>query len=329
MGKKYRNLIGPITAPDNLRAAYRLAARGKRMTPSYLQFKEYAEVHLDELAEEMAAGTYRPAPPRTFTVFEPKPRQIEALSFRDRVAQHALVGVIGPIFEATFLPRTFACRPGLGVHAGVKVLQSDMRRMGEPLYALKTDFSKYFHSIDRSVLHGLIRKKISCRATLGLVDAITPPGGKGIPIGSLTSQLYANLYGAQVDQYLQFDRGVKMWVRYMDDIVILGRDPAGLRALSADMAAFAQDRLGLRFSKWSVQPISRGVNFLGYRIWPTHKLLRRQSVTRARRVISHLSARGDHGRLNRFLAAWLGHARWADSHNLLRSLSLEYADVAA
>lgn len=329
MAKKFRNLIDRITSDAVMRLAYRRTRRGKSLTVGALEFKEWSEVNLRDLAETIRASAYQPDPARIFTVYEPKPRLITAASFRDRVAQHALCAVISPIFEATLLPHTFACREGLGTHAGVRAVQAELRRMGEPAYVLKTDFSKYFASIDRAVLHGLIRRKISDQATLDLIEAITSPAGVGLPIGALTSQLWANVYGGVVDRHLQTTLGVRRWYRYMDDIVVLGADQAALREVRMSIEALAAETLHLRFSKWSVQPISRGINFLGYRIWPTHKLLRRSSVTRAKRVISTLRARGDRDGLVRFIASWTGHAGWADSHNLLRSLGLEMTTCRA
>lgn len=323
MAKKYRNLIETIASDANMRRAYRLTARGKRMTSGFLHFKEWSEINLSRLAQDIREGAYQPEETRSFIVYEPKPRAITAASFRDRVAHHALCAVIGPIFDATLLPRTFACRDGLGTHAGVIALQADMRRLPAKAYALKTDFSKYFASIDRRILGQLIRRKISCAATLKLIDTITPPDGVGIPIGALTSQLYANIYGGVIDRFLQCELKVKLWYRYMDDIVVLGENIERLRYVREQIEWLATQELGLRFSKWSIQPISRGVNFLGYRIWPTHKLLRKSSVTRARRAIRAMIERGDAEALEKFLAAWTGHALWADTQNLFTSLGLE------
>lgn len=323
MAKKFRNLIDVITSDAVMRLAYRRTCRGRRLSAGALEFKEWSEVNLRDLAESMRAGSYRPDAARVFTIYEPKPRIITAASFRDRVAQHALCAVISPIFERTLLPRTYACRAGLGTHAGVVAVQADLRRLGMPLYALKTDFSKYFASIDRVVLRGLIRRKISCAATLRLIEAITPPVGVGVPIGALTSQLWANVYGGVVDRHLQMQLGARHWHRYMDDIVVLGHDVGWLRATRASIEVVAAETLHLRFSHWSVQPVSRGVNFLGYRIWPTHKLLRRSSVARAKRALAALRRRGDIEGLTRFIAAWTGHAKWADSHNLFCSIGLE------
>lgn len=325
MAKKHRNLIGPIASEDNLREAYRRTAKGRRFTHAALAFKEYAELNLELLGRDLRSGSYRPDPVREFMVHDPKARLITALSFRDRVAQHALCQVIGPIFERTLLPRTYACRVGLGTHVGIVQLQADMRRLSRagPVYALKTDFSKFFPSIDRATLHGILRRKVSCAATLRLMEAITPVEGKGIPIGSLTSQLYANLYGGEVDRLLHFELGQRHWYRYMDDIVVLGHDQAELRSVKDRMEAFSAGRLRLRFSHWSVASVSKGVNFLGYRVWPTHKLLRRSTVVRAKRRLVELRTQDNGPALDRFAASWAGHAGWADSWNLLRSLGLE------
>lgn len=323
MAKKHRNLIGAITDDATMREALRLASRGKQFAPARLEFKEFAVLNLDRLAADMASGAYVQGEPLIFDIFDPKRRTIAALPFRDRVAQHALCRVIGPIFEATLLPRTFACRPGKGTHRAAIAVQADLRRLGEPVHALKTDFSRYFASIERSVLWGLIEAKISCAATLRLIEAMVPREGIGLPIGSLTSQVLANVYGGVVDRHLQQELGERHWFRYMDDLVVLGRSSAHLRAVKASIEQLSAERLGLRFSKWSVQPAQRGVNFVGYRIWATHKLLRRDSVTRAKRKIRAYRAAGDSDRLARFLGAWLGHASWADSRNLLASLDVE------
>ena len=327
MTRRFRNLIGKIVSPANLAEAYRLTCAGKRQTADYLEFKEYAPLNLADLARDMAEGLYVSGTPREFHVFDPKKRLISALPFRDRVAQQALCLVIGPIFEVTLLPRAFACRPGKGVHAGVVQLQSEMRRLsrgGAALYFLKTDFRSYFASIDHAILWRLIEAKVSCRATLRLIEAMVPRRGIGLPIGSLTSQIFANLYlGATLDRHLQQTLGERAWYRYMDDIVVLGDNSDHLRSVKQSIETYARDRLGLAFSKWSVASVARGINFLGYRIWTTHKLLRKASVTRARRKLKAYRERGDTERLQKFTAAWLGHARWADSANLIKSFGLQ------
>jgi len=326
MTRRYRNLIGRITDPRTMEAALRLTAAGKRLTPGFLEFKEFGPLNLQLLAREMRDGSYRPGEPREFYVFDPKRRLISALPFRDRVAQQALCLVIAPIFDRAMLPRAFASRPGKGTHAAAALLQSELRqrvRRGQATWFLKTDFSAYFASIQRDVLWRLIEAKISCRATLGLIESILPREGIGLPIGNLTSQIFANVYtGATLDRHLQQTLGEKSWYRYMDDLVVLGDDRAHLEQVKASIEEFSRRELGLRFSKWQISPAARGINFLGYRIWASHKLLRRDSVTRARRKIAAYRAGGEIRRLQKFLAAWLGHACHADSRNLVRSLGL-------
>lgn len=325
MGRKHRNLIGQITDEANMRHALRLTERGRRLSTGRLEFKEFSELNLDQLARDMRAGAYVQGEPRSFNIYDPKLRAISALPFRDRVAQHALCRIIAPIFDATLLPRTYACRPGKGTHRAAIDLQADLRRLGrqgETIHALKTDFSRYFAAVGRAELHRLIAAKISCRATLDLVASMVPREGIGLPIGSLVSQIFANVYGGVVDRHLQQQLGERHWFRYMDDIVVLGPTSAHLAAVRAEIERLSRERLGLRFSKWSIQPAGRGVNFVGYRIWATHKLLRRDSVTRARRKIAAYRAAGDEARLQRFLGAWTGHAGWADSRNLMASLGV-------
>lgn len=315
MPKKHRNLIDQITTLENLRLAYYKTSSGKRRTWGYLEFKEYDEANLLRVQEELTDGAYKIGPYRHFTVYEPKPRLISALDFKDRLVQHAVCNIINPIFERGFLPYTFACRNGLGTHAGVKHIQALLRRTNSK-YFLKTDFSKFFPSIDRQVLHEMIERKIACQRTLAILQEMIPPDGKGLPIGSLTSQLFANVYGNPVDRFVHFDLGHRYWARYMDDMVMLGDDLDQLRADFQRFRDFSQEHLKLGISKWSAGPVTRGINFLGYRIWSTHKLLRKDSVLRAKRKVGYYVKRNDQESLQKFLAAWSGHAQWADTNNL-------------
>ena len=158
MGKKYRNLYSDIVSWENLCLAYKQTARGKKKTWGYLEFKEYDKANLRTLQSELIEKTYRVGEYRCFTIYEPKARQISALDFKDRLVQHALCNVISPIFERAFLPFNYACRVGYGTHNGVKHVQSMLRKHGFKYY-LKTDFSKYFPSIDHAILHEQINNK--------------------------------------------------------------------------------------------------------------------------------------------------------------------------
>jgi len=313
--KRHKHLIDRITHPENMRVAYHRTAKAKRMTFGFLEFKEYAQINLNNLRDELAAGEYKIGGYRQFTIYEPKPRLISALDFKDRLVQHALCNVIAPLFEETLLNHTFACRPGMGTHAGVRYVQAELRKPGATHY-LKTDYSKFFPSVNRAILHDLIERKIGCELTLRILREIIPPDGCGIPIGSLTSQLFANVYGGIIDRYIHHDLGHRRWARYMDDIVILGDDPYQLRDDFYRIQQFSAERMDMRISHWSCSGVGRGINFLGYRIWATHKLLRKDSVQRAKRKVARFIRHDDQAGLNQFIASWSGHAQWADTHNL-------------
>lgn len=323
MGKKYKRLIEQIADIDNLRDAYAKTSKGKRFTFGYLEFKEYAELNLLTMQQEILDGTWRQGEFNYFTVYEPKLRLISALSFKDRLAQHALCNIIDQIFNKTLLPNTFACRKNMGTHAGVKYVQATLRSTGAK-YFLKTDYSKFFPSIDRDILYKLIEKKISCKKTLALLEEMLPRNEKGIPIGSLISQLFANVYGGMIDRFILNELKVKHFARYMDDIVILSSNPYELRGHFEEIQRFSNERMKLKISKWQVSPVSRGINFLGYRIWPRHKLLRKASVIQAKRKITRFIKTNQQESLTRFIASWRGHASHADTINLFNSLEAKY-----
>lgn len=324
MGKKHKNLFQQIIAPENMQRAYYKTSKGKRETNGYKDFAPVATMRLRGISRALEAERYVQGLPRVFAVYEPKKRIISALPFQDRVVHHAINNVIEPIFDEVFLPQSYACRQGRGTHAAARDVQAELRRMhrdGHKTWVLKTDFSKYFHSLDCAILHKEFRRKISCKPTLHLLEQLIPPSRTGIPIGELLSQLSANLYGHIVDRWMVHTKRVTNFFRYMDDIVVLGTCRHKLHQLRHDLEAFAST-IGLSFSHWNVQPAARGINFVGYRIWRTHKLLRKDSVLRAKRKIKRYIKHGEHDRLERFLASWLGHAKWADTHNLIKFLGV-------
>lgn len=321
MGKRHKNIFAEVVSRDNLWRAYQKSARGKRDTIGYLQFRQNEAANIARLEEALQSGEYRPGEPRRFMVYEPKPRQISALPFVDRIAQHALCNVIEPIFDRVFLPQSYACRTDKGTHRAAIEVQAMLRKTPDA-WVLKTDFSKYFASIDRAVLHREIRRKISCRRTLDLLETFIPTEGRGLPIGNLTSQLAANIYGHVLDRWLVHQVGISTFARYMDDVVVIGHSAEAMHLLHVLMESFAASAMGLRFSHWSVQPASMGANFCGYRIWPSHKLLRRRSVAAAKRKIARYRRTGDDRALGHFVASWRGHAQWANTRNLLNRLGV-------
>lgn len=322
MSKKYRNLIGKIADYDNIIDAAMKARSGNPNSVGGMIFLDFLESNAVLLSEQIKSGSYVPGKPKKFAIYEPKRREISALPFRDRVVQHAINNVIEPIFTKTFYSQSYGCIKGKGTHSGAIKCQALMRKFSKkgPVFILKTDWAGYFYNIDRSVLNKRIRAKISCDATLRLIELFVPASGVGIPIGNLTSQLFANVYGTIADEWLLHSAKNANFIRYMDDVVIFGSSSTEMHALKNEFEQFCSDEMKLRLSKWSITSLSQGVNFLGYRIWTTHKLLRKQSVTRAKRKIKRYTLRREEEQLKRFMASWRGHAKWADSNNLIKKL---------
>lgn len=333
MAKTYPYLFEQITDFSNLHVAYLAARRGKRYSADALHFGANLEEGLLALREELRQGSYRTGHYNVFMVHEPKARQIAALPFRDRVAHHALCRVIEPIWEARFIRDSYACRVGKGTHACANRLtqflrQAERRWPGE-VYGLKLDVRSYFPSINHAILLGLLRRHIACDRTLALITEIVGSwpvngGETGLPIGNLTSQLFANVYLHELDLFVKQELHAKMYVRYMDDAVIVAGDRGWLRDAQAQIAAFLAEQLRLRLNrKTEIFPAAQGINFLGYRIWATHRLLRRDSVRRMRRRLRAFRARWQRGEpilqeLDASVQSWLGHARHANTYRLRR-----------
>lgn len=300
--------------------AYHNASNGKRTSYGYLLFKQFEAANLERMIARLNDGTYAPGEHNVFYVYEPKQRKISALPFMDRIVQHSLYATLNPIFERGFLPSSFACRTGKGTHQGVKYVQSILRKLPDSAWFLKLDFKSYFHSVDREILGKEIDRKITCRKTSRLLEQFHPREGQGLPIGNLTSQLLANVYGNILDQYLQHVLKVKHWARYMDDTVIFGSSKEELQEIYAKLTQFVGEKMKLRWSKWSIRSVLAGVNFLGYRIFRKYKLIRKDSVRRAKRKVKKYIQKGQIEKLDKFLASWTGHVQWADGYNLKKKL---------
>jgi len=336
MAKTYNNLFPQIYDFAALHAAYLRARSGKRAHHEVQRFEQDLEGNLIALQNELIWGQYRTGPYRPFTVYEPKERQVAALPFRDRVVQHALIAAIEPLWECRFIADSYACRAGRGTHRGADRAQAMLRavkREHGKVAALKGDIAKYFASIDHGVLKQQVRRRIACRKTLALLDhvidsadALHDTPGVGLPIGNLTSQLCANIYLHDLDEFVKHGLRERHYIRYMDDFVVIHHDKAHLQRVRAQIEAFLAQRLRLRTNhKTEVFPIApvrgRALDFLGYRIWPTHRRLRKSSIARITRTMRRLQRlyaerRVDLARISQSVQSWVAHARHADAAGL-------------
>jgi len=323
--KTYKNLYPKIYDFDNLHMAYLKARRCKRYRHDVLRFSANLEDNLIDIQNHLIWKTYRTGRYRFFTVYEPKERLIASLSFRDRVVHHALHNIIEPIFERSMIYDSYACRKEMGVLSGVqrttRFLRDSTRRWGR-VYCLKGDVKKYFPSVHHETLKQIIRKRIACPDTLEMIDRIIDSTGEevGMPIGNLTSQLFANVYLSELDHFVKEECGVKYYIRYMDDFVILYDDKRVLKNLLEDVEYYLRVALRLRLNdKTQIFPVGpRPIDFLGYRIWPEYRLLRKANLCRTKRKLKKFARLYALGQISLLdvqpsIVSWIGHAQHADS----------------
>ena len=322
--KRHSELYAQIFDFANIESAYRKARRCKRYRNEVLRYTENLEENLINLQNHFIWHTYKQGQRRIFTVTEPKTRTISALPFRDRVAHHAVNNIIEPIIDKRFYFHSYACRKGKGMHAASENLSRWIRNLsyeGKPLYALKCDIHQYFKSIDHKRLKAALRRIIKDEETLWLLDLTIDSGcegGRGIPVGNLTSQLFANVYLDALDKYIKETMRVKYYIRYMDDFIILSHDKAELAALLRAVEAFLRHKLDLELNpKTAIVAAKNGVDFCGYRHWKDHKKVRRRSVRRMKNTIkAYNGEKIPPLRFERILKSWLGHILHADTFKL-------------
>ena len=281
--KTYKNLFERVCSFENLYSSYLKARRGKNDSSEVLQFTYSLENNLIALQKKLRNGTYRTGKYRNFTIFEPKKREISALPFKDRVVHHAVCSVIEPVFEKTFIFDSYACRKGKGTHAGASRLQSFLRKNTKNCFALKCDVKRYFPSVDHKTLKKMLKEKIADKKLLALLSQIidSPGGKKGIPIGNLTSQLFANIYLNKLDSFVKHGLRAKHYIRYMDDFVILHESKKQLQCWKTQIEHFLHSiKLGFSEKKANVFPVRKGIDFLGYKLFAFHRLIRKSTVKR-------------------------------------------------
>jgi retron-type reverse transcriptase len=340
--KTYKNLYGRISAYPRLYFAWRKARRGKRYTPSAANFEQRVDAELLQLHRELTSETYQPGEYVHFVVHEPKRRLISAAPFRDRVVHHALIRVLEPIYERKFIYDSYANRKNKGTH---KALDRCTRYMRRFKYVLPCDIQQFFPAIDHEILKAILAKTIACPATLRLCTKIIDSGAgvltseyqmryfpqddlfaanrpRGLPIGNLTSQFWANVYLNELDQFVKHTLRCTGYERYVDDFLLFADDKKTLHDWRQRIIEFLQTlRLTLHETRAQPKPVRQGIPFLGFTVYPSHRRLKRSKGIAYQRHLKTLWRRYQRGEITRAtgrasVMAWLGHVR----HGTTRSL---------
>lgn len=342
--KRYGYLYPQITDFNNLIIAAQKAQKGKRYNPDVLEFNHRLGENLLQLQEELASKTYQAGEYRTFYIQESKKRMISAAPYRDRVVHHALCNIIVPVFEKGFINDSYANRVGFGTHRALKRF-TKFARSSE--YVLQCDIRKYFPSIDHEILKKQICRKIKCSGTLWLIDAIidnsnvqefqleyfdedsllTPISRrKGLPIGNLTSQFFANVYLDPLDHFIKHQLKIKKYLRYVDDFALFGNDPRILRNARQEIELFLESlRLRIHPIKSNIHRTKYGSTFLGFRIFPDYIRVANNNLQRAKTRLKQLHWQYRRGKISKdhiehSLQSWCSHLEHGDTWQLQQQI---------
>jgi retron-type reverse transcriptase len=342
--KRVGNLWYKIIDFENLLTASKKAQKGKRFHEDVLRFNYDLEGELFDIRDELMEKTYQPGEYKTFEISEPKKRMISAAPYRDRVVHHALCNVIEPIFEKSFIYDSYANRKGKGTH---KALDRFVKYFRSSQYVLKCDIVKYFPSIDHEILKNLLRQKIKCKDTLWLINLIIDNSNpqilaneyfagdslftpferkKGLPIGNLTSQFFANIYLNQLDHFIKDELGIKKYVRYVDDFAIFSHDKLFLKKLRQKIEMKLEKyRLRIHPVKSRITRVKYGENFLGFRIFPNKIRVKSDNLRRARRRMKDLQDDYKNGlkgmdEIGQSIQSWVSHLNYGDTYRLRKDI---------
>ncbi len=364
---------------ENLYNAYLACRRNKRHTINALRFEANLLDNLCDLRRELVQRSYHPSTSICFVQDRPKLREIFAADFRDRVVHHLLVGYLEPVYERIFIHDSYACRVGRGVHGGITRLQSFLGKVTcngtRQAWYLKEDIRGFFMNLDKNILYRMICRR-TCRDSIrwlaakiifhdctkdysfkgqrSLLELIPPHKtlfkvgvGKGLPIGNLTSQFFANVYLNELDQFIKRELKCRYYLRYCDDFILLSESREQLVGWHAAIDRFLLDRLQLALNptQYKLRPVSSGIDFLGYIVRRTYMLVRRRVVNHCREKLRQYEKKlgskekgevvgwryppEETAAFRAVINSYLGHMQLADSHRLIKALFAGYPVLRA
>ncbi|MBW2982604.1 reverse transcriptase/maturase family protein, partial [Candidatus Woesearchaeota archaeon] len=304
--KTYKNLYPKLCSFKNLELAFRKASKGKSKKFYVIEFKKNLKQNLLDLKKELEWETYRPSKLTKFTIRDPKTRLIRKSIFKDRIVHHAVVNILDPIYEPRFIADNFANRINKGTIAAIKRFDKLLKKVtknGSEInnakhksmikgYVLKADIRKFFDSVDQTKLIEMLRRKIKDEKVIWLIIKILKNFDskiKGMPLGNMTSQFFANVYLNDLDQFIKRRLKAKNYLRYVDDFVILHESKEKLEEYKDKIEKYLMNlKLELHPDKSKIFPLYKGVDFLGFKVFYSHKRARKRNVSHFKRRLEKL-----------------------------------------
>ena len=360
--KTYTKLYDKICSLDNIKLAFRKARKKKSSRQDVQEFEQKLEENLKKIQQELIIETYQPLPLKTFILRDPKTRKISKSDFRDRVVHHAICNLIEPIFEKRFIHDSYANRKRKGTSGAIKRFNQFKRKASnngmkvyENIdykgnldqkynnnyvrgYVLKADIRKYFDTVDHEVLLKILSKKICDQKLMKLIEKIlanhkTPHLGKGMPLGNLTSQFFANIYLNELDMFVKHNLRARHYIRYVDDFFIFHKNREVLQEYKEKINIFLRRNLLLNLhpQKSRIKPLARGLDFLGYRIFYYHVLLRKRNLRKMEQKLEEMEEFYkdkviSKETIDQTLNGWFGYMNGSNTHNLRQSMLKRVAE---
>lgn len=327
----YRDLWQELYSYKNLELAFKKARKGKTLKPYVVEFERDLKNNLFALRTELLLHSYRPKPLQTFILRDPKTRKISKSHFRDRIVHHALCNIIEPIFEKSFIYDSYANRKTKGILKAVKRFDSFAKLVSgnyvKSAFVLKADVKKYFDNVDHDLLLAILKRKIKDPRIIWLVKVIlsnySTAYGKGMPLGNLTSQFFANVYLNELDQFVKKQLRARYYIRYVDDFVIFHRSSAILQQWKGQIFQFLQQDLllDLHPDKSKTISIYRGVEFLGFKVFLHHRRLKKKNLRKFLRKIQEVNSLYTkksiaYDKIYDFMEGWNAYAQHANTFTL-------------
>ncbi|MEK6952207.1 MAG: reverse transcriptase domain-containing protein [Nanoarchaeota archaeon] len=325
--KTFKNLYPKLCSHNNLETAFYKASKGKSFKWYVKEFEDNLTDNLLQLKKELESFTYKPEPLKKFIIRDPKTRVIRKSNFRDRIVHHAIVNILEPIYEKIFIYDSYANRKNKGTLAAIKKFDQFKRKVsgrGALVtnaknnnmvrgYALKADIKHYFDSVNHEVLIDAILKNFHDKE-------------KGMPLGNMTSQFFANVYLNDMDYFIKHKLKAKYYIRYVDDFVILHQDIEVLEMYKDKISKYLTNlRLELHQNKSKIFSMYKGVNLLGYRVYYHYKLLRKRNINQFNKKLKDIKEKYDAELIDyeqaiRSIKGWFAYAIWANTYKLRKNI---------
>lgn len=319
--KTYKNLWDKFISRENFDLAVKKAVKSKKSKHSVQRFLKNRDELIEKLRHDLIMGKYRTSQYKTFTIFEPKKRVIYKLPlYPDHIVHHAIINILGPIWQSFFINDSYACIPGHGL---LGASQKTMQFMRRNKYVLQCDIRKFFPSINHEIMMNIIQHKIHDRRLLNVLNEIvwSVGGNTNLPIGNLTSQWMGNLYLNELDQFVKHNLRWRDYIRYCDDFCLYGNDKSELHDAAIKLQDFIHNKMDMVFSKCIVRRTKDGISFIGYRHFKDFILIRKNTARKLKKRIFNIINHHDfNDKSVGQLAAAFGWTKWSSCFNYKQSI---------